>query len=674
MTQQLQAYKTYYHHFKDLVQLERDEEISRHWDEIKNMPGKKREKLGRALLQMSGRNAGHGLGGTYLVKYVRQGGLPNNEISVGDLIIVSSGRPSGKEPQATVMEKTNFSLTVAFKNAPPNYAYKKALRIDLFANDITYQRMLEALKAVKNNTVLHDIVLAKALPHFRDHSTNIYFNQDLNSIQQQAVDAALQADPLFLIHGPPGTGKTTTLIEAIEQHAEAGHRMLATADSNTAVDNLVEKLAQQNRQVVRVGNPARINYDLAVYSLDHRLESNEKFKEAKRYWDQIDEYKYEQQDYKAPTGQNRRGLGDRKIKQLAGQGKTSRGIHPNKLNSMAQWLKLQDRINELAEKAIALEQEATHEILDHAEVVCTTNSSAGSDVMQDFRFDVVVVDEATQSVEPSCLIPMIKGQKFIMAGDHQQLPPTVLNQKAQQALQVSLFERLIDHYSSDINLMLKVQYRMNEEIMAFPNQAFYDHQLEAHQSVANHKMDHEQLAFNNDPLLSKEEAWMHQALEPDQITLFVDTGDFKESQVKGSFSYRNEKEAKMVTHLAQWLIHAGLPQGAVGIIAPYDGQVDLLKQWLHDYSGIEVKTVDGFQGREKEVIILSFVRSNEKGKLGFLTDYRRLNVAITRARKKLIMFGNAKMLGQNEVYRTMLQQTDVVEVNSEVGEKSNNRS
>ncbi len=666
MTQQLKAYKTYYHHFKDLVQLERDEEINRHWDEIKQIPGKKREKLGRALLQMSGRNAGHGLGGTYLVKYVKQGGLPNNEISVGDLTIVSSGQPSGKEPQATVMEKTNFSLTVAFKNAPPNYVYKKDLRIDLFANDITYQRMLEALKALKHQPVLHDVVLTKAVTNFQDQSINGYFNQALNSVQKQAVDASIQADQLFLVHGPPGTGKTTTLIEVMEQHAETGYSVLATADSNTAVDNLVEKLVQQNRHVVRVGNPARINYDLAEHSLDHQLESNEKFKQAKHYWNQIDEYKYEQQDYKAPTGQNRRGLGDRKIKQLASQGKTSRGIHHNKLKSMAQWLKVQDQINELAENAIALEREATHEILDQAAVVCTTNSSAGSDVLQDFRFDVVIVDEATQSVEPSCLIPMVKGQKFIMAGDHQQLPPTVLNQEAKQALQVSLFERLINNYPSYINLMLKVQYRMNEAIMAFPNQAFYNNQLKAHASVANHTLTNNELTINHDQLL-KEEAWMNRALDPDQKTLFVDTGNFGESQLKGAFSYRNEGEAKMVTHLVQCLISAGLPQEVVGIISPYDGQKDLLKQWLNEYSGIEVKTVDGFQGREKAVIILSFVRSNEKGKLGFLTDYRRLNVAITRARKKLIMFGNAHMLGQNEVYRAMLQETDVVEMNSKIG-------
>jgi len=666
MTQQLKAYKTYYHHFKYLVQLERDEEISRHWDEIKQIPGKKREKLGRALLEMSGRNAGHGLGGTYLLKYVKQGGLPNNEISVGDLIIVSSGQPSGKEPQATVMEKTNFSLTVAFKNAPPNYVYKKDLRIDLFANDIAYQRMIEALKALKHQPVLHDIVLAKAVTTFQDQSINDYFNQALNSVQKQAVDASVQADQFFLIHGPPGTGKTTTLIEVIEQHAEAGYTILTTADSNTAVDNLVEKLVQQNRQVVRVGNPARINYDLAEHSLDHQLESNEKFKQAKHYWNRIDEYKYEQQDYEAPTGQNRRGLGDRKIKQLAAQGKTSRGIHHNKLNSMAQWLKVQDQINELAENAIALEREATHEILDQAAVVCTTNSSAGSDVLQDFRFDVVIVDEATQSVEPSCLIPMVKGQKFIMAGDHQQLPPTVLNKEAQQALQVSLFERLIDNYRANINLMLKVQYRMNEAIMAFPNQAFYNNELKAHASVANHTINNNQLTINHDQLV-KEEAWMNQALDPDQKMLFVDTGNFRESQVKGSFSYRNEDEAKMVTHLVQCLINAGLPQEAVGIISPYDGQKDLLKQWLNEYSGIEVKTVDGFQGREKAVIILSFVRSNEQGKLGFLTDYRRLNVAITRARKKLIMFGNAHMLGQNEVYQAMLEETDVVEVNSKIG-------
>jgi predicted DNA helicase len=269
-------------------------------------------------------------------------------------------------------------------------------------------------------------------------------------------------------------------------------------------------------------------------------------------------------------------------------------------------------------------------------------------------FDVVVIDEATQSIEPSCLIPMVKGQKWVMAGDHKQLPPTVLHPKAEQELQYSLFERLIRDYDESIKSLLNVQYRMHEAIMHFPNKTFYDGRIKAHKSVAQHTL------ADFDITRPDEEAGSAELVQPEPPAVFLDTKHFEaqwERQRKRSHSRENPLEAKIVERLARSLVNMGIEEAQIGIISPYDDQVDLIQQKLNDCKELEVKTVDGFQGREKEVIILSFVRANKKENIGFLTDLRRLNVAITRARRKLIMVGHSPTLQNHETYQALIKNT-----------------
>ena len=470
----------------------------------------------------------------------------------------------------------------------------------------------------------------------------------LNEFQEKAVERALNAEKVFLIHGPPGTGKTTTLVELIKRCVERGEKVLATADSNVAVDNLVERLVNEGIHVIRVGNPVRVLKTIQKHTLDYLITLEPEFDKAKKYYEEIDKLKKEQERYIKPVPRYRRGLSDKEIIKRASTGTPVRGLSPKILRSMAKWLKIQEKIKELYEKAKAEENKAIEKIIKRAQVVCTTNSTAGSEILENYEFDRVIIDEATQAVEPSCLIPLVKGKKLVMAGDHKQLPPTVLSQEAQEELSYTLFERLIDLYGEDIYETLRVQYRMNKKIMEFPNRMFYEGKLIAHESVANHTIAEliDIKKYENLKVRLKE------VINPENVIVFVDVKG-EERQRIGSTSYFNEKEAEAVKEIVEILLFVGIKPEDVGVISPYEDQVNLLSELLPP--NIEVKTVDGFQGREKEVVLISFVRSNDEGEIGFLKDYRRLNVAITRARRKLICIGNSSTLKRDGLYNEFLK-------------------
>jgi len=650
-------YEDYYSHFKRLILLEREAEIEFHRREIKRLSGEKRERLGRAILNLRGKLVGRGLGGTYLVKYVRRGGLPQTEIKVGDLVIASKGKPRGNEIQGTVVEKTRFSLTVAYDRHPPSYALGKGVRIDLFANDVTFRRMLEALRRLKENSKLLDLLLGRVEPKVISKPLKI-FNGKLNNSQRAAVFKAVASDPVFLVHGPPGTGKTTTVSEIIYQLVKVGNRVLATADSNVATDNLVEKLANYGIKVVRVGNPSRITDTVVKYTLDYLLQYDEDYKRALRLYEEVDSLKEEQEKYTSPSPRWRRGMSDEDIVRYAEKGESVRGVPVKVIRAMADWLRIQRRINALIEKAKEYEAIAIDRILENAEVICSTNSSAGSEVLANRDFDVVVIDEATQSTEPSCLIPMVKGERWLMAGDHKQLPPTVLSEEAAPHLQRTLFERMLEVYGSGIKEMLRVQYRMNEVIMRFPAKTFYDGKIIAHESVAHRTL--RDLGIGVEVLGDVPHPY-DRILDPDRPLVFTDTlGRSPERQRRGSTSYYNEGEARIVLRVVQNLLKLGLKAKDVGVISPYDDQVDHMRSLLWENgvpNEVEIKTVDGFQGREKEVIVVSFVRSNSYREIGFLVDTRRLNVAITRPKVKLVVIGDSLTLESHDVYRAFVEYT-----------------
>lgn len=640
----------YIDHFSELVELEREEEMERHEREMKNLSGWERQKKGRAVLNARARDEGTGLGGKFLVKFVRKDGLPDTEISVGDLIRVSKNHPlSDDNPSGTVIEKTGYSITAAFDDKTPGWIYDK-VRLDLYVNDITFQRMLDAVKKTKELEGKKRRLINKILAEEELESESIddvyFMNQDLNDSQKEAVIKAMESNDIHLIHGPPGTGKTVTCVEILEQAVEAGQTVLASADSNTAVDNLVEHLVSRGRNVVRVGHPARVTPVLREHTLDYILEDNSTYLKAQELRERAFELKEEQDNYTYPSGRWRRGLSNEAIKSLAKKGKGSRGIPPKKIQEMAKCLEIQEEVDELFDEVDRLENKAVNEVLERADVVCSTNSSSASQALEDKEFDLCVIDEATQASEPSCLIPTVKVDKLMMAGDHKQLPPTILNEKAKhEGLVETLFERLVALYGDEVKTLLKVQYRMHEKIMRFSDDEFYEGQIVADGSVKDHLLK---------DIIEKEiESKFDEILDPEEPIVLIDTqGKMPERSRKGSTSKENKGEALISKELVSSFLNMGIESKDIGVISPYDDQKELIKDLVDD-DMVEVDTVDGFQGREKEVIILSLTRSNKNNNIGFLKDLRRLNVSITRARRKLVVIADCNTVSTHPVYEKL---------------------
>jgi len=650
----------YIRHFSALVELEREEQMRLHEEEMKRLSGRQREEKGRAFIRMRGKSQGLGLGGKYMVRFTKQNAtkLPESEIEVGDLVLVSKpGTAPWDEgnPTGTVAEKTSYSIVVAFDDAPPGFVFRKDIRIDLFVNDITFQRMKEALKAFKRLPKWRkEKLLGKREPEFNagagagDELEELeFFNESLNNSQREAVRKSLAARDFFLIHGPPGTGKTITCVEVISQLVSRGYRVLATADSNVAVDNLVERLDRIGLNVVRIGHPARVIPALRRRSIDYLVQDEQDYRKAQELREKAYAIKEQMEErFTFPEMRWRRGLSDEAILRLANEGKTTRGIPKKKIEEMKRWIELKQDVDALFKDARALEDRAVRRILKNAAVICVTNSTAGSELLGSEKFDIAVIDEATQSTEPSSLIPVLKAKRFIMAGDHKQLPPTVLNEEAMRgSLSRSMFERLLALYGDKIRVMLEVQYRMNEEIAEFPNNEFYEGRLRADERVRW------QTIAELVPSITKLEFILGE-----KPLVFIDTAysaGFEERMRRGSTSRENEGEAELVKFIVERLLDAGVRAEDIAVISPYDDQVALIRMMLQ-VEGLEIKTVDGFQGREKEVVIVSFVRSNKFGDIGFLSDLRRLNVSITRAKRKLILIGNSQTLGREGCYRRLI--------------------
>ena len=621
-----------------LVNFEREAEIELMVSEIKKMSGQKREELRRAINKVKGKYIGKELG-LSIVQFGRSE-IIDTEISVGDMVLVSTGNPLRSDLTGTVTEKGARFIKVAFDSRVPRWALKKKVRLDLYANDTTFRRMEDNLKhlSLKGKNAL-EYSLNKRNP--KENKNNVYIDyidQSLNESQKIAIENSLKCENFFLIHGPFGTGKTRTLVELISQEVRQNHKVLATAESNAAVDNIVERLVLNKKlKITRLGHPQRVSRENIAHTLAYKVEKHSLNDKISSIQKKIDKLIEKRSDYTKPTPQYRRGFSDSDIIYYASKGKGGRGISSEKMKSMAQWLDYNLEIDELHDEIKRIENKMIKDIIEDSDVILSTNSSAALDSISQTKFDVVIVDEASQATIPSVLIPIAKAHRFILAGDHKQLPPTIISDKAHD-LQDTLFESLIEKYPYKSQL-LNVQYRMNKTLMEFPNSEFYNNNLKSDSSVDN---------INLGDIYD---------IKDDDVLLFIDTCDIEknhEKHLKDSKSIVNHVEARIAIKFANDYLKEGINEKDIGIISPYADQVKLIS----DKTDIEVKTVDGFQGREKEIIIISTVRSNDKGEIGFLKDLRRLNVAITRAKRKLIIIGNSHTLKSDETYERLINYVD----------------
>jgi superfamily I DNA and/or RNA helicase len=571
------------------------------------------EKSGETLLDLAITEQKPDLGGRTLLTLVKRNRtlrLPWNRLRVGVPVVLSPEDVSGDSRQGVVSARRRDSIEVSVEQTPDGDRF----RLDLSSDEITRKRQAAALRIARNaggrTGELRDVLLGEREPRFSE-LPDLEFTASLNPSQQQAVRFALAAEDLAIIHGPPGTGKTTTVVELISQAIDQGQTVLACAPSNTAVDNLLQRLVAAERKVVRVGHPARVDHRLRDFTLDAQVAEHEMMSIVR-------DMQREAEGLFRKAGRFTRARPAPGAKQ--------------EMRREARRLKAAARL---------LEQTAVQSVLDRADVICAT-TALNDELLGDRRFGLAVIDEACQSTEPGCWIPLLRADRIVLAGDHCQLPPTVLSKlAAREGLATSLLERLVAHYGDTVTSQLDVQYRMHAHIMQFSSQQFYGNTLKADETVASHLL-HDLPAIESAPLTA----------EP---VMFVDTAgaDWTEEIEPNGESKRNPKEGAFVLRKVRELQAAGLSPRDIAVITPYAAQVRWLReQW--DADDLEIDTVDGFQGREKEAVLISCVRSNSTGEIGFLADTRRMNVALTRARRKLIVVGDSATLGGNTFYAELL--------------------
>lgn len=610
-------------HFVQMTQwlaMESKAEVQQMAERRQRMKLKDPEKGGETIVDLSIADHRGGLGGRTLITFKKRKPshpMPWHRLRVGAPVVVSRYRDDdGESETAVVSKRTQDSLEVALNRWPEGDNF----RIDLTADEVTRQRQLAAITMAMNSRgrlgKLRDILMGVAEPTFHPSPPEVEFQSALNESQQEAVRFALAANDLAIIHGPPGTGKTTTVVELIVQAVQRGQQVLACAPSNTAVDNLLERLVAKGQKAVRIGHPARVAEDLRAHTLDGLAERHENMSVVQEMYREAEV-----------------------LFRKAGKWTRHRPVRGEKEA-------LREEAKQLKKHARLMEQQAIEQILSRAKIICATTTFNES-LLEDKWFDMVVIDEACQSTEPGCWVPILKADKIVLAGDHKQLPPTVLSrQAANEGFALSLLERQVEIYGDKIHRMLDVQYRMNSAIMDFSSEHFYQRELVADASVKDH-------------LLTDFES-----VEANELTEFpiefIDSAGagWDEEVEEEGLSKFNRQEAHLVVAKVRQLVEAGVEAQGIAVIAPYAAQVRYLRDQLAQTAGamtVEVDTVDGFQGREKEAVIISTVRSNGKGEIGFLGDERRMNVALTRAKRKLIVIGDSATLGSSQFFGQLLE-------------------
>ncbi len=505
------------------------------------------------------------------------------------------------------------------------------LGVQLYFDETSYKTMFHALDDVinaKNNRLadLRDIFAGQIKPEKRTFAPMQF--PWLNKTQEQAVNEVLWAKDVEVVHGPPGTGKTTTLVESIYETLHRETQVLVCAQSNMAVDWISEKLVDHGVPVLRIGNPSRVNDKMLSFTYERKFESHPDYPEL---WS---------------------------IRKMIRQIKENRKRGDN----------VHQKIARLRDRATEIEMTINAQLFDEARVVACTLVGSANKLLVRHKFSTLFIDEAAQALEPACWIATRRASRVILAGDHQQLPPTIKCYEAmKQGLGKTLMERIVENQPEAVTL-LKVQYRMNDDIMKFSSDWFYHGQVESDDSVKHRSvldLEHPIQWIDGNEMLQQ----VNEELK-DEEKLKI---DFTEQFIGENHGRINKAEAELVlSTLNNYINKIGKERFLaerldVGIISPYKVQTQYLRQQIRKREEfrpfrqvISVNTVDGFQGQERDIIIISLVRSNDNGQIGFLSDLRRMNVAMTRARMKLIIFGDKATLQHHTFYRKLIQYVDEV--------------
>jgi ATP-dependent RNA/DNA helicase IGHMBP2 len=535
--------------------------------------------------------------------------------------------------------RRNKLLLATTKEDLPDWIHEGGkLGIDLTFDEVSYREMDYALGKVMGAygdrlAELRDILLGAKPARFRNEKADdLFYPSPLNESQLAAVRHVQAAQDVAIIHGPPGTGKTTTLVQAILETIRRERRVLVCAPSNTAVDLLTEKLAERGVNVIRMGNPSRVSDLLLEHTLDAQIMAHKRYGELRSMRQTAEQYREE-------AGKHTRHFGWEEREQRRHLKEEARALH---------------------QEADGLERYITEDLLDQVQVITCTLVGASNRNIRHLTYETVFIDEAAQALEPGCWIPIAKAGRVVLAGDHQQLPPTVKSEKAaKDGLRETLFEKCIKR-QPEVSRMLTVQYRMHEQIMQFSSEQFYEGRLVAAPTVAHAGLEAYDLRF-----------------APDLPVEFLDTAGFgmQEITIPESRSTANPEEADLLLkRLAQLLEPYDAPDHetdplSIGVIAPYRAQINYLKDAVEEndelsglllHRQLSIGTVDSFQGQERDIIAISLTRSNSHGEIGFLSDIRRMNVGMTRARKKLLLIGDSSTLGSHPFYKAFLEYVERV--------------
>lgn len=627
------AQTAYLTHQRHLVQLERDEERRMHLEVIQAMPLVKRVAKGYSWYPLQVTETGYGIGGRPTVTVVREG-EEAHQFRSGTSINLFTTQPLANGPQRAgvihYIKKNRMKIVLGGEDLP-DWLQSGGIGVDLMFDERTYvemDRALQTMESAESGRVaeMRDVIMGVRAAEVRPvPESAVEHLGHLNESQRAAVRNILGADHLSLIHGPPGTGKTTTLVAAVGELVKTESRVLFCTPSNSAADLVTMRLAEMGLEVVRTGNISRVEEDVLRHTLDIQIADHPDTAQVKKL--------------RKEAAELRKKAGKKKGR--------DKGLTFRDAGRLSNW-------------ARQLEDRTLDHILDTTQVVVCTLIGAAANILKNHEFKTCIIDEAAQALEPATWIPILKANRAVLAGDPFQLPPTVKNREAEKkGFNETLLEKCLLKEDPDAAALkaplpgslvpahgnlLQVQYRMNEPIMGYSNDYFYAGRLQAAELVAQRSLAGIPLA---------------------ESVVFIDTaGTGFEEKLHPRFKSRyNDGELNILLEHLLDLRSATPPEDTlptVAIISPYRQQVVRAEDLIEDEPRLSafklaINTIDGFQGRERDVVYLSLVRSNERQEIGFLSDYRRMNVAITRAKKYLIVIGDSATIGNDAFFAGFLE-------------------